>query len=284
MLTVTLWCLEYTFELASPDLPGRIFWSKVEYFGIVSTPLAWFAFALEYTGHGRFLSRRNLALLAIVPLLTLALVWTNESHWLFWSRFELDTRLGFVMSAPTRTVGFYINWVYAYVLLVSSTLLLLRWLVRSASLYRKQAAALLIATLMPWVGNFMFVSGTSPFPRLDLTPLSFTVSGAALAWGLFRYRLLDIVPVARETVVEKLQDAVIVLDAQNRIVDANPSAQAILGCKSQDAIGKPASQVLSAFPELVQQFQDGAVTHAEISLGTGQTQRFSELDIRHYRE
>ncbi|MBI4788343.1 MAG: PAS domain S-box protein [Chloroflexi bacterium] len=283
MLAVTVWCLGYTFELASPNLPDRVFWSKFEYLGIVSMPVAWFAFAMEYTGHGRFLSRRNLALLAIVPLVTLALVWTNESHRLIWSRFEVDTRLGFVMSAPTRNVGFYIHWTFAYALLLSSTLLILHWLVRSVGLYRKQAAALLIATLTPWAGNALFISSLSPFPRLDLTPLSFTVSGAVLAWGLFRYRLLDIVPVARERVVEKLQDAVIVLDAQDRIIDANSAAQALLGCKPEDAIGRPAGRVFSIYPDLVRRFQNESVTHAELEVDQGPARRYLDLDISTFK-
>ncbi len=279
MLAGAVWCLGYAFELGSTDLPGRIFWSKVEYFGIASLPLAWFAFALEYTGRARFLSRRNLALLAILPALALLSVWTNESHGLIWSDFQLDTRFGYVMSSPTRAVGFYTHAAYEYGLLLASTFLLLHALMRSGPLYRGQAAALLIATLVPWLGNFLTIAGLSPFPRLDLTPFSFTLSGAVLAWGVFRYRLLDIVPIARDIVMENIRDGVIVLDAQNRIVDINRAALAIVGVQAKEAIGQDVALVFADHVDLMRPYTGVSEPHTEITRGAGDAQRCVDLRI-----
>ena len=63
-----------------------------------------------------------------------------------------------------------------------------------------------------------------------------------VAWGLFRYRLFDIVPIARERVLENMADQVIVLDAQERVIDINLAALRTLGKKSLDVIGKPGSE------------------------------------------
>jgi diguanylate cyclase (GGDEF)-like protein len=64
---------------------------------------------------------------------------------------------------------------------------------------------------------------------LDLTPIAFTVTGIAFAWALFRHRLLDLVPVARERVIDTMSDGVVVVDVQGRIADLNPAALALLG-------------------------------------------------------
>lgn len=279
MVAITLWCLGYTRELASTDLPAILFWSKVEYMGIVGAPLAWLAFALEYTGRERFLTRRNLALLAIVPLLTLIAVWTNEYHGLIWSHFGLQTWQSFQMANLTYNLGFYIHSTFQYSLLLTSTLLLIQAFAHSESLYRKQAAALLLATLAPWLGNALYLSGQSPFPHLDLTPFSFILTGAAVALGLFRYRLLDIVPVARDRVVENLNDGVIVLDEQNRIVDSNPAAQAILGPEGKEMIGKQARLVFSAYGDLFEKYRNALNVHTEIVLGHWPTPRWFDLRI-----
>jgi PAS domain S-box-containing protein len=61
----------------------------------------------------------------------------------------------------------------------------------------------------------------------------------AVTWGLFRYRLLDIMPVARDAIIEGMGDGVIVLDVQNRIVDLNPAARRIIGRRALGAIGQP---------------------------------------------
>ena len=69
------------------------------------------------------------------------------------------------------------------------------------SIYRKQSVALLLAALAPWVGNGTYVLGLSPVVNLDLTPFAFLFTGIAIALGLFRFRLLDLVPVARDNVI-----------------------------------------------------------------------------------
>jgi N-terminal 7TM region of histidine kinase len=80
MAGVSVWALGYALESGAPGLGAKIFWAKVQYFGISTVPLAWLAFCIRYTGREGWLIRRNLALLSVVPLVTLALVWTNGAH------------------------------------------------------------------------------------------------------------------------------------------------------------------------------------------------------------
>jgi len=279
MLAVTEWSLGYALELGSADLATEVFWAKVEYLGIVIVPVTWLALALQYTGRERWLTRRNVALLAIVPLLTLMLVWTNDLHGLIWSNIRQDTSGSFLVLDLTYGAGFWVNFAYSYLLIMLGTVLFLQALVRSPYLYRGQAGALLIGALAPWVGNALYISGLSPFPHLDLTPLAFTLTGLMMLWGLLRFRLLDIVPVARDAVIEGMSDGVIVLDAQNRIVDLNPAAQRIIGCPASEAIGQPAAQILSAQADLLEHYRDVTEAHEEIVLGEGEAQRTYDLGI-----
>ncbi|HID64984.1 MAG TPA: ATP-binding protein [Anaerolineae bacterium] len=90
MLAIVWWSLGYALELGSAALAAKIFWAKVQYLSIVTVPIAWLACALQYTGRGRWLTSRNLILLAIEPFVTLLLVWTNDVHRLFYSSTGLD--------------------------------------------------------------------------------------------------------------------------------------------------------------------------------------------------
>src|SRR5512136_423702 len=196
MLAVTEWSLACALGLASPGLPAKVFWDKVKYLAMVAVPALWLALMLQYTGRDKWLTRRNLTLLAIEPLVVLLLVWTNELHGLFYSGARLDTSSPFPLVEWTFGTWHRVNLVYTYLLLVLGALLLLQALIRSPQLYRGQAVALLIGVFIPGVGGALSVSGIDPFSRLDLTPLAFTVSGMALAWALVRFRFLDIAPVA----------------------------------------------------------------------------------------
>ncbi len=245
MLAVVEWSVGNVLELGSPELEVKLFWANLEYLGIVIIPVMWLVFALQYSGRERYLTRRNLVLLLSIPLITLLLVWTNSLHGLMRYNIRLDTSGPFSVVTKTYGLWFWVNTAYSYGLLFLGTVMFLQVLFRSSHPYRGQTVALLIGALAPWVGNVLYISGFSPIVRLDLTPCAFAVSGLAVAWGLLRFRLLDIVPMARDAVVEGMGDGVIVLDTRDRIVDLNPAAQRIVGRTASEAIGQ-AGIVLSA--------------------------------------
>jgi PAS domain S-box-containing protein len=116
--------------------------------------------------------------------------------------------------------------------------------------------------------------------RIDLTPSAFTVSGLAMAWGLFRLRLFDIIPMARDAVIENISDGVIVLDTQNRLIDINPAAQRIIGYSLSDVIGQPFARVLPQQPELVEHSNVRMVEALlEIVIEEGETRYYYESHI-----
>src|SRR5207248_5011351 len=80
MLAVAEWSLGYAVDLVSPDLPTTLFWDNISWLGSLAAPTLWLVFALQYTGRARWLTRRNVAILLIEPLLMLLLVWTNPFH------------------------------------------------------------------------------------------------------------------------------------------------------------------------------------------------------------
>lgn len=279
MLAVAFWSLAYALELGRANLEAQIFWAKVQYLGIVSVPVIWLILALEYTGLAKWLTRRNLILLAIVPLLTLLLAWTNDLHGLIWTQVGQVTIDSYVMLDLTYGVFFWVHLVYAYMMMLVGTIRFLQVLIRSPQLYRGQAGAVLVGALTPWIGNALYVSGLSPVPHLDLTPLGFTVSGLALAWAILRFRLLDFVPVARENVIQGLGDSVIVLDAQDRIADLNPAAESLIGRSSAEVVGQPIAQALPGGLGTAEQYPAEAEMHSEIVLGEGETRRIYDFRV-----
>ena len=102
LLAAAIYALGYMVELVSTDLSTAIFWNNVSWVGSVLLPPAWFIFALQYTGRSRWLTRRLIVLLAIVPLVTLLLVWTNTSSALISSNNRLDSTAPFaaIVSTP----------------------------------------------------------------------------------------------------------------------------------------------------------------------------------------
>jgi PAS domain S-box-containing protein len=211
-------------------------------------------------------------------VVTLLLAWTNDAHGLMWSDIKLDSSGLFPTLALTYGAWWYVHVAYSYLMVFLGTLLLLRELVRSSHLYRAQIGALLIAALTPWAGNMLYLLNLGPISHLDLTPFAFTLSGLLLAGAFFRFRLLDIVPVARDTVFESTSDGVILIDAQHRVAGLNPAAQSMLGVPA-DIVGHPAAQVFAAHPDWVEGYRDVTQVDTEFVRGEGKAQRTYNLHI-----
>jgi PAS domain S-box-containing protein len=268
------WTLANAAQLISATLVSKLFFSAIVYAGITTAPAAWLAFTLEYTGRERWLTRRNIALLLIEPVLTIGVAATNGLHHVFWSVQTLGPA-----GQLTSVFGpaFWVHATYSYVLLLVGTAFLVQAFIRSPQVYRGQVIWLLFGSVTPWFANALYIFGFSPLPDyLDLTPLAFIVTGLSVGWSLYRYRLMDIVPIARDRIVEGIGDAVFVFGRGNRVVDANPAALGLLGQPADAVIGQPADTVLAGQSSLVEKYRDVEQAQAEIAFEVnGQKREFN---------
>jgi len=244
ILVGTVWMLGYALELASATIPAKDFWNKIQYIGIAVIPTGWLVFTLQYTGREHILTRRVLILLSIIPLTTLLLVFSNKFHGLFWKHTALQIDDPFSILSRSHGAGYWVHTVYSYALMGLAFSLLLQAMMRARHLYRRQGSALLFAAVLPPLGNISSYLNLIPYPYIDPTPLMVALSSMILTWSLFRLRIGDIVPVARELVIENMSDGVMVLDGQNRIVDLNAAAQRMTGYNASEMIGKTVTQAI----------------------------------------
>lgn len=277
MLAMVFWCITYALELLSADILSKLFWVKGQYIAIVAIPVLWVVFVLQYTGREHLLTRRNLALLCFLPVLTVLLVWTNSWHGLIHRSVSLDTSRGFSLLQITYGPFFWLHGFYIYALIFAAALMLLRNTLSGTHLQRRQATLLLVAVLIPVVGNVLYLLRVGPAPLIDLTPILFTVAGLLAVWSLFRFRLLDITPVARDMLIEGMTDGVVVVDDHYRAIDLNPAAKGMLGVTAHEAIGLPVNAVLPLRPESFSRSGADSSTHFEAVLG--KSGRFVDLQI-----
>ena len=284
MLAAAEWALSYTLEMGSVELGTKVFWAKVKYFGVVAVPFAWLCFSLQYTGREKWLTRRNLTLLCVEPILTLLLIWTNDFHGLIWNNLRLATSGAFFYRVATHGACYWLHILYSEVLMFFGTILIFKRFIHASAFYRKRLLIILIGVLAPWVSNASYVTGLNPFPFLDLSPFGVSLTGLAITLVLLRFRLLDILPVARGALIESMADMVIVVDAEDRIVYLNPVAQRTMGSPVSEAIQQQASSVLSNWPDLVEDCRDVTGVHSEIVLGETGKKRSFDLRISPLRD
>lgn len=242
----SLWALSYIFELGGTDLAVKVWGVKIGYIGVIGVPLSWTAWALAYSGHKEWLTRRSVLLASIFPIVTYLVILTTEAHGWFFTGFSLkvDEASGLILLDNPAGWWFWLHAAYMYSLLVLGTYLLLKEYWDKREVYRSQIAVNLTAILLPWISNGIVIAGLLPV-HIDVTSVTFSISILILGWGFLRYRLLDIAPVAHRAVFESISDAVIVLDPDLRIVELNPAAQELFNLRSASVIG-------SAFRDIFQ--------------------------------
>ena len=248
MFMASYWSLFYGLEMTSESLAATILWSKVQYFGSTNLAVLWLLLVLTYTGRKDWLNRQRIAFFLIIPAITLALAWTNEHHTLLWINPVVKETSSFYLLDFTPGIWWWVNIAYASGIFIIATILLLSSLFRSANLYRRQIIILLIFSSLTWGANLAYIFQLTQ--GIDLTPVTFSIGGILIAWGLFRYKIIDVVPIARDAIVETMRGGLIVLDTKKRIVDINPVAQDILHQAQNALVGEDIGKALAIYPQL----------------------------------
>lgn len=249
-LLVSIWSLTDVVETFTPDLAEKIFLSDFQYICFAGIPVCWLIMSLQCCGRERWLTLQRGAWLFAVPAITIALVWTNNFHHLMHIDARLDTASPVTVLVRTFGPFYWVHTAYSYAALLASIVMLFITLVQAPPAYRGRTAVLLAGMMIPTLWNVPYVLGFGPLQPIDMTPLFLGLGGFVVAWGLFRFRIFGIVPVAYGQVVAGMDDGVIVLDLSYRVVDLNPAAQAIIGHTARQVVDAPVQQIFGATPEV----------------------------------
>jgi PAS domain S-box-containing protein len=226
-LACGVWSFGYYFEILVPGLAEKLFWAKFEYLGIATVTVWVLLFIIRYTGLTTRLNFWHMLALLFIPLMTIIFTATNEAHAWMWTSIALQPGWASAPLALGHGSWFWVEIAYSYILLLGGTAIMLRFIFRTQQIYLFQSLIMLVAMLVPWIGNALYILNIRPGPNLDLTPIAFTITNIGLVVGFMRYRLLDILPVAYSSIFSFMSDGVVVLDAKDRIVDINPAARRI---------------------------------------------------------
>ncbi len=253
MLYISFWTLSVGLDYAAVPISLKVFFEKLEYTFHNGTIALFAMFALTYAGYETWLKRKMAkAFFWSIPISNTLLAWTNDWHELLWNDY---TRSNFGNNTVIFEPGPGYDWVTISVYLMALLIILPLWQAsdKGSELSRRQARLLFIASILSVLGNIIYVLGDQKLKGVDWTPIIFSVLGIVFILTLYGTRLLDLVPIARYTMIEKMSDCVLVLDENNRMVDFNLAAQGIFQVNHHH-LGKHIKSVLVDWPEIIDLF------------------------------
>jgi signal transduction histidine kinase/CheY-like chemotaxis protein len=250
MITVSIWALFQALAFVAEDIDVKLFLSNMRYFGIEVAPLCFYVVAYEYSDELRNFSLKRWLLYLTLPFIFIVSLWTNHLHHQFYLSIKLENSILILENGPL----FWINMMYLYSYIVLGVYMAIRAYMFSSSIYRIQSLIIALAALVPTLANLAFNFGFLPFENIDITPISLLVSGVLFFYALFQHKLLELIPIARNKLIEDMDDIVIVVDNRKRILDLNKKAKDLIlkdNFKSNNYIGREISMLLADWDELL---------------------------------
>ena len=265
LASIIIWTFGTAMESVSIDLNTMIFWSKIQYFCYCYMPVFLFLLAVKFTGNESWLDKKNKSLLFVIPTIIILLVWTNDFHGLIRNHEVLDNSGIFPVIQKNYGLAFYILILYAYLLMIMAVVLFLHAAYRE-KIMKKQAGIILVGVGILIIFNISYSLGIGPIKSYDITPALVGPAGAFITLGIFRYRLFNLVPIARAAVIDATDNGILILDFENKVIDINHSFRNLAKISDKMYFSKNVEDVCVELPDLVMACLEESIVHTEFKL------------------
>lgn len=258
------WTLGFLLELSSSTLAGKIFWDDFQFVAAGAWVAAFVVFTYDYVQPKILHPNRILGIILLPAIVMVGLVYTNSLHHLIRGTAWLTDDHPIAMLMYDYTPLVLLLSLYMYLVMLTCIVFLARRFYTGWPFYRSQAGLILIGNAIPVLGTIASITVLASSPYRDISPFTFAFGNLLVAWALIHYRMFDVVPIARDAVIENMQDGVIVLDAVDRVVDLNPAAMRGFKPVYKHPLGMPFDQLIQDWPSFAKALEKEPEVYSRI--------------------
>lgn len=258
-----VWIIAQGMEMSAQPLQLKLIWANIQYIPILCISCSYLLLILKFTGNPILNKKWFYPALFTVPVIINILLWIDGIKHLFRQNVMLDTSGIFPTVAKDFGPLFYVIAVYNHVIILFVCIVLLYAMRDKISIYKSQLQLFFVAVLIPVLANIIYITKVIPL-KVDPTPIVFSLSSIAIFINIFRFKLFNVMPIARSMILDNMKVGIVVLDLQGRFLDINPAAKRMLKLKGKNIIGKLFSEKMSQYPECVHAFNDQQETVIEL--------------------
>ncbi len=246
-LAALVWALAEAFDYSSLTMAAHVTAGQFSYIGATTVPVLFLLFALAFSGRTRKPMRRSAVLLFVIPAISTIAAFTNRYHHLVWPGFST------LPGRPTIIIYqhgpiYWLVTLYSLVAVLVATLLIVDAALAARGLYRSQSAALVVAAAFPWIAELAYSVAPERFAGFD-PALTLSITAAIITFTVLHLKLLDLVLVPREVLVDEMTVGLIVLDGTARVLEINPAAARMLGLSKAPVPGSPGEELFEGWSD-----------------------------------
>ena len=279
MLACAGWSLTYALDSTLTDLATKTLLFQAEFVFIILIPPLALTTMIAYTGRSDLLNRRFMATLFILPLISILLDLTNGYHHFFAASLTPFNTGPFPVLLDSPGPFFIVYLLYSYGYMLAALFLILRHTVAAEGIFRRQDLLVLIGLAVPLVGDILYQLDMTVAKGVSISPALFAITGALLAFAMFRFKLFALIPIAKGALMSHSPDPILVLDDRDQLVELNRAALETFDLEKKQVIGKAAGEAFREHAQMVKMLQTPAPASVEVSISIGGEERIFDSRI-----
>ena len=255
-IVISAWVLGGAIELMADSFFVFAIGRTGHFVGTALLPVAAYFCFREYTG--RRTSVHRVVMLLVIPLVSITLAATNYFHEFMWY-LPIANAYGDFLTRPQEWGPWFlfVHAPYSYAVIGMAMFTLLAHSSAVARAHRRGLFLLTAACVGPLTATALYDVGIGP-DTISYVPIVFTVLLPIYAWLILAEQIVEFAPLAYETVFQNMQDPVVIVDEQGRILGLNRGAEQLLDINETSALLEPLNIVLgSESPEVFDAMESG---------------------------
>lgn len=237
----------YLLEMTAAGMEAALVAVKIQYLGTTFIPLfyCWFVFYYCYERE----PYRLMSLLKVADVLLLIMIFTCDYHDVFFRDVEWVTEAGghshlHLTYGPGYAVFVVIAYLIPYVL--SLYTLLHAAVIKPRRILGRKYKSFILLSVFPLLAMISYV--WKLYPSFDFAPATLGIALSLVVISVWTRKNYDFSRLAADLVLRSMEDGIIMLDDNKRIVSYNPAAAGIFTELSPQAVGDSIEN-MEDFPE-----------------------------------
>lgn len=215
IILVLYWSFIRFIQIIIQEENTNVILEQLVYVGICLLPVSLLLVGIIYAKTYIRFSKKYL-LLFIVPIISLIFVFTNQYHYLF------IVKQSFISTEFVYGPFYVFHELYSYICILIGLYYLFYFSIKNSGFFSKQSILIFLGVAFP-LGIVILSTQKIVAMPVAFENISFSVSMLFFSMAIFKFKFLNIVPIALQRIVDLISDSYVVVNEAGEIIDYNKS-------------------------------------------------------------
>ena len=217
---------------------------RIELFLLSFIPATFLLFILQFTAHKRWKNSWRQSMIFILPLVTILFGLITKFNWMIWKNIEILAVNNLNVVDFEFGNWFVIFWIYSVLIygfifyqINNHSKLSINIEKSQAKMFKLSAGISLVLSLLCLIPLFQ--------PEiLKIASICFGISGILIGFSIYHYQLFDLSPLIYHSLLENIEDGIIVINKSYRLLHINRTAKMLLNLNGNAIFGEVLHSIL----------------------------------------